>query len=139
MFELTISDPGFHTDLYERDLATGAVRRLTDQHAIVPEFYFDPSGRTLLWSDPGHGGTSVGRFALASVPARVGPHVTPVAAWVGAPRHPGPTPPPVPATPRATSLPAAVEQGAQLLDSQLRQLAAQLQGLPQGPGCCREP
>lgn len=139
MFELTISDPGFHTDLYERDLATGAIRRLTDRDGIVPEFYFDPGGRTLLWSNPGHGGTNVGRFTLSTLPARAGPHVTPVAAWVGAPRHPGPTPPPVPAPPHSTTLPSAVVQGAVLLDSQLRQLAAQLQGLPQGPRCCRGP
>jgi Tol biopolymer transport system component len=139
MFELTISDPGFHTDLYERDLASGAIRRLTDRNEIVPEFYFDPSGRTLVWSDPGHGGTNVGRFALASAPARVGPHVTSVAAWAGAPRHPGPTPPPVPATPRVTTLPTAIVQGATLLENQLHQLAAQLQGLPQGPRCCRAP
>ncbi|HEV2310363.1 MAG TPA: hypothetical protein VGU73_07560, partial [Acidimicrobiia bacterium] len=92
MFELTISDPGFRTDLYERDLATGATRRLTDRDEIVPEFYFDPGGRTLLWSNPGHGGTNVGRFALQGAPTRVGPRVAPAAAWVGAPRHPGPTP-----------------------------------------------
>ncbi|HEY6319812.1 MAG TPA: hypothetical protein VI462_18215 [Acidimicrobiia bacterium] len=139
MFELTISDPGFHTDLYERDLASGAIRRLTDRNGIVPEFYFDPSGRTLLWSDPAHGGTNVGRFALASAPARVGPSVTPVAAWFGAPRHPALTPPPGPVTPRSTTLPSTVVEGLTLLQSQLRQLASRLQTLPQGPGCCRGP
>ena len=139
MFILTISDPGFHTDLYELDLSTRAIRRLTDANQIVPEFYFDPTGQRLLWSDGLHGATHVGRFQLSSVPARVGPHVAPVTAWAGAPRHPPATPPPLPATPRTGALPTAVVEGASLLESQLSQLAAQLQGLPHGPSCCRGP
>jgi WD40-like Beta Propeller Repeat len=139
MFFQAISDPGFHTDLYELDLSTRAVRRLTDANQIVPEFYFDPTGQRLLWSDGLHGATHVGQFQLSSVPARVGPHVAPVAAWVGAPRHPAATPPPAPAAPRTGALPTAVVEGASLLESQLGQLAAQLQGLPRGPRCCRGP
>jgi len=139
MFVLTISDPGFHTDLYELDVSTRAIRRLTDANQIVPEFYFDPSGRRLLWSDGLHGATHVGRFQLSSVPPRVGPQVARVAAWVGAPLHPVATPPPVPAPRSSGALPTAVVEGASLLESQLSQLAAQLQGLPRGPNCCRGP
>jgi hypothetical protein len=142
MFVLAIRDPGFHTDLYELDVATHTTRRLTDLHTIIPEFYFDPSGRRLLWSDGLNGATRVGHFALAHVPGRVGPTVTPVAAWRGAPAHAPPTlsgqvgpSAPGPSAP----LPTAVVEGVTLFETQLAGLAQQLQGLAQGPGCCRSP
>ena len=141
MFVLTISDPGFHTDLYELDLSTRAIRRLTNLNRIVPEFYFDPSGRTLLWTEGEHGATNVGRFSLATLPHRVGPKVTPVAAWVGTPRHAPAAGTPLTTSPasRSASLPTPVVEGAVLLQSQLAQLAQRLQGLPKGPSCCRVP
>ena len=141
MFVLTISDPAFRTDLYELDLSTHAIRRLTNLNRIVPEFYFDPSGRRLLWSEGGHGATIVGQFSLTTAPTRVGPRVAPVAASVGAPRHPlaAGTPATTPPTPRSTSLPTPVVEGAVLLQTQLAQLAQRLQGLPQGPSCCQAP
>jgi hypothetical protein len=140
MFFLTIADPAFHTDLYELDLATHATRRLTDLHAIVPEFYFDPSGRRLLWSEGRHARTLVGTFAPSSASRRVGPTVTVDRSWIGAPRHPvpgagSPGPPPT----RSAPLPAVVVEGAPLLEAQLAQLAARLQGLPTGATCCRAP
>ncbi len=141
MFVLAIRDPGFHTDLYELDLATHATRRLTDLHSIIPEFYFDPSGQRLLWSEALHGVTRVGRFALAP-PHRVGPTAAPVAAWRGAPAHPAPTPPGQvgpPAPNGSAALPAPVVEGITLFETQLSVLAQRLQGLPQGPACCRSP
>jgi hypothetical protein len=139
MFFLTISDPGFHTDLYELDLATRATRRLTHLNKVVPEFYFDPGGRRLLWTEGGAGGrTIVGRMALPGTPTRAGRAVTVDRSWVGAPRRPGTSgstsaPPPNPSGP----LPSVVTEGVPLLQAQLAQLATRLQGLPHGPSCCR--
>jgi hypothetical protein len=142
MFVLAIRDSGFHTDLYELDLSTHATRRLTDLHSIIPEFYFDPSGRRLLWSDGLNGATHVGRFALSTAPRRVGPAVAPAAAWRGTPTHAAPTPagqvgPPAPSV--SAALPAPVVEGITLFETQLAGLAHQLQALPQGPACCRSP
>ena len=42
------------TDLYELDLATGSVRRLTtdgDDGWIIPEFTWDPTNRYLMWTE----------------------------------------------------------------------------------------
>jgi Tol biopolymer transport system component len=42
------------TDLYELDLATGSVRRLTtdgDDGFIIPEFSWDPTGSFLIWTE----------------------------------------------------------------------------------------
>ena len=140
MFFQAISDPGFHTDLYELDLATGATRRLTHRNQIVPEFYFDPSGRQLLWSEGGHGRTIVGRMELAQPPRRAGATVAVDRSWIGAPRRPvtsasNPAPPRTPSAP----LPSVVVEGAPLLQAQLADLATRLQGLPQGSSCCRAP
>jgi Tol biopolymer transport system component len=43
-----------YTDLYERDLATGSVRRLTtdgEDGWITPEFSWDPKNRFLMWTE----------------------------------------------------------------------------------------
>ena len=140
MFVLAISDPGFHTDLYELDLSTRAVRRLTNLNRVVPEFYFDPSGRRLLWTEGGHPVTRVGTFALSSVPHRVGPTVSPVPAWAGAPRQghaeaPSSVGPPVSNT--RAPLPNAVIEGLDVFQTQMATLSARLGGLAQGPSCCR--
>jgi len=140
MFVLAISDPGFHTDLYELDLSTRAVRRLTNLNRVVPEFYFDPSGRRLLWTEGGHPVTRVGTFALSSVPHRVGPTVSPVPAWAGAPRQghveaPSSVGPPVSNT--RAPLPNEVIEGLGVFQAQLATLSARLGGLAQGPSCCR--
>jgi WD40 repeat protein len=140
MFFQAISDPGFHTDLYELDLATRATRRLTHRNQIVPEFYFDPSGRRLLWSEGGHGRTLVGQLGLAQPAPRAGAAVTVDRSWIGAPRRPV-TPASNPAPPLTASgpLPAVVIEGAPVLQAQLADLATRLQGLPRGPSCCRGP
>jgi hypothetical protein len=43
-----------YTDLYELDLATGSVRRLTHDGRtgwVTPEFTWDPKGRFLMWTE----------------------------------------------------------------------------------------
>ena len=141
MFVLTIADPEFHTDLYELDLSTRATRRLTDLNRIVPEFYFDPSGRRLLWSEGANGATIVGHFQLAAPPKEVGPRVRRVAprraTGHGAPSSTPPTTGGPAAAPPGAPLPGPVVQGAVLLETQLNKLAQQLQGLAHGSSCCR--
>ncbi len=146
MFVLTILDPAFRTDLYELDLSSHAIRRLTDLGSVVPEFTFDPSGTRLLWSETlGGRATEVGRFALPAPPRRPGPIVTPSAAWQGAPRT-GHLERPAPAQPataptgpafNAANIPASVVDGLLLLQTQLATLAQRLGGLAQGATCCR--
>lgn len=140
MFFMAISDPGFHTDLYELDLSTRAVRRLTTLNRVVPEFYFDPSGHRLLWSEGGATGrTIVATVALPGAAPRVGPTVTVDRRWIGARPARSATPTPgAPASPtRSAPLPATVVESAPFLSAQLAALAARLQGLPRGPSCCR--
>ncbi len=50
-FALPPSLLGFKTDLYLLDLHTKALRRLTDDDGVIPEFYFDFAGRKLIWSE----------------------------------------------------------------------------------------
>lgn len=144
VFVLTVLDPRFRTDLYELDLATRAVRRLSDLDQIVPEFYFDRTGTRLLWTTGERTHTYVGRFAPA-LPSgvAVGPRVAPDPAWVGAPRH-GNRTPPRPVVPTGISLghltlPGPEVEAVALAERQLTQLAAIWQALPAGGGCCRAP
>ena len=56
LFELGFLQPvaAESNDLYELDLASGAVRRLThngDDGWIIPEFVWDPAGQRLLWTE----------------------------------------------------------------------------------------
>ncbi len=56
LFELGFLQPVAEAsnDLYELDLASGAVRRLTydgDDGWIIPEFVWDPAGERLLWTE----------------------------------------------------------------------------------------
>jgi hypothetical protein len=155
MFVLSILDPGFHTDLYELDLSTHAIRRLTNRNEVIPEFYFDPTGTRLLWTNGERTGTFLGTFSLASRPTSLASRPTslasrptavsrpsgPVARWVGAPAH-GDRTPPLPERPativvNTTNLPTSVTESLALLETQLTALAHQLQGLPQGSSCCR--
>ncbi|MGH8455596.1 MAG: TolB family protein, partial [Stenotrophobium sp.] len=46
-----VSQALFETDLYLLDLHTRSLRRLTDDHAVIPEFFFDHTGRRLIWSE----------------------------------------------------------------------------------------
>ena len=141
-FVLTVLDPKFRTDLYELDLGTHAVRRLTDLDQVVPEFYFNPSGTELIWTTGNHSHTYLGTFSPAPAvvaPARVGPD----RAWVDAPNHGDHTPP---RPERTTSislahltLPAQELEAISLMEDQLSQLARLLQGLPGGGSCCQAP
>ena len=92
MFIKAITDPRFRTDLYQLDLTTRAVRRLTSFGSVVPEFVFDPTGRQLLWTETvAPKRTLLGTFSL---PATTGPVPTTVVhdtRWDGAVRAGGPT------------------------------------------------
>jgi Tol biopolymer transport system component len=141
-FVLTVLDPKFRTDLYELDLRTHAIRRLTDLDQVVPEFYFNPSGTELLWTTGNHSRTYVGTFS----PAKTGAIRVPVtrdAAWDGAPAH-GDHSPPRPEV--ATSinlghvtLPPQEVSAIALIEGQLSTLSHLLQGLPDGASCCQAP
>ncbi len=100
-FILTVLDSRFRTDLYQLDLATRAVRRLTHLDQVVPEFYFDPSGTKLLWTTGERTHTYVGRFSPPVVASRR--PLTTDPAWAGAPRH-GDHTLPRPVEPTAVSL-----------------------------------
>src|SRR5664280_690717 len=101
-FVLTILDPKFRTDLYELDLITHAVRRLTDLDQVVPEFYFNPGGSQLMWTTGDRSRTYVGRFARSSeAPIRANIRVDP--AWVDTPVH-GDHSPPAPEEPTSVDL-----------------------------------
>jgi hypothetical protein len=131
----------FRNDLYELDLSTHAIRRLTEFSQVVPEFYFNPAGTKLLWTNGEHSHTYVGSFRPSSPPVRSGVTVAPDARWVNAPVHGDTTPPrPVRATRpmlHAAGLPRSVLSSLTLLEAQLVKLAHRLGSLPQGGSCCR--
>ncbi len=144
VFILTVLDPRFRTDLYELDLSTRAVRRLTDLDQVVPEFYFDPTGTRLLWTTGERTHTYVGTFSPAPGPSTLGgSRVRPDPAWTGAPRH-GDHAPPQPVVPTTVSLghlnlPADEVAAIALAEQQLTGLASIWQALASGAGCCRAP
>lgn len=140
-FVLTVLDPKFRTDLYELDLRTHAVRRLTDLDQVIPEFYFDPTGATLLWTTGNHSRTYVGRFADPGTPVRPARPADP--AWIGAPVH-GDHTPPLPETATGIDLghltvPPQELKAFVLLEQQLTGLTTLLGGLPHGGSCCQAP
>ncbi len=140
-FVATILDPAFRTDLYELDLHTHAIRRLTDLHQVIPEFYFDPTGTTLLWTAGNHSATYLGRFASAGSPVR--PPLAPDPTWIGAPVHGDHTPP----LPEAVSgidlshltVPPQEVAAFVLLQSQLTELTRLNAGRTGATPCCQEP
>jgi hypothetical protein len=144
MFIKAVTDPRFRTDLYQLDLATRAVRRLTTFDSVVPEFVFDHTGRQLLWSEtvtPKR--TLVGTFAVPSSAAPVPTTVARDTRWDGAVRRGGPTGLGTVERPTTTAtvltqgpVPADVLAGATLLQHQLDALAARLAALPGGGTCC---
>lgn len=144
VFVLTVLDPRFRTDLYELDLSTRAVRRLTDLEQVVPEFYFDPTGTRLLWTTGERSHTYVGTFSPPPEASTLsGARVRPDPAWVGAPRH-GDHTRPRPVVPTTVNLghlnlPPAEVSAIGLAEQQLGQLASIWQALPAGAGCCRAP
>ena len=138
-FVLTVLDPKFRTDLYELDLSTRAVRRLTALDEVIPEFYFDPTGTTLLWTTGNHSRTYLGRFASpGSAPYRP---PAPDRAWIGAPAH-GDHTRPLPEKATTVTLgnlnvPPQEVAAFVLLENQLTGLTGLLSGLPHGGSCCR--
>jgi hypothetical protein len=53
----------FHSDLYAVDVRTGAVRRLTNLHGVIPEFYWNHDYTRMIW---GMGQVSTGTTYVAS-------------------------------------------------------------------------
>jgi Tol biopolymer transport system component len=86
-----------YTDLYELDLATGSVRRLTTDGQdgwITPEFAWDPKGKFLMWTEnrfpdgyrypfpPNAGQYAQSLQQLAQNPPSPNQDVTPSGTWV---------------------------------------------------------
>ncbi len=141
MFVLTVLDRSFHTDLYELDRSTHAIRRLTFQNRVVPEFSFDPQGTKLLWTTGDHSHTFIGTFGISSR-RRASTRPTTDARWKDAPRHGkrlAPAPTAAMTTPafKPANLPTVVTDGLVLLEAQLTELSRRLQDLPRGGSCCR--
>ncbi|MFI5364571.1 MAG: TolB family protein [Candidatus Binatia bacterium] len=139
MFIYTILDPRFETELYEMDLHSHAIRRLTFDNNVIPEFYFDHTGKRLLWTETASAGgpTRVGTFNLnKSVEVTPTTFATRTAAAVPA------TVEPAASTPHITipaSLPPQLIAEVPLLTAALTSLSNQLQGLSQGGTCCMLP
>jgi hypothetical protein len=135
MFIFTILDARFETELYVLDLHSHAVRRLTFDNNVIPEFYFDRTGKRLLWTETANGGgpTRVGTFNLNKSVAK-----TPTTFAV---KSPGAAPstlvPSSLSVAAAATLPPQVTASVPLLTADLTSLSNQLQGLSQGPSCCK--
>ncbi len=111
--------PDFRSDLYAVDVRTGAIRRLTNLHGVIPEFYWNDNYTRLIWGmgQISTGVTYTARFAGIGGSDRRIPRTTPgplygqpvamsrVGTQAQAVRDPGPTdnvaiavaPPPHPA------------------------------------------
>ncbi|MFN8035476.1 MAG: hypothetical protein U0V73_06050 [Acidimicrobiia bacterium] len=143
LFFDVISDPRFRSDLYQLDLATRAIRRLTDHDQVIPEFYFDPGGTRVLWTETAFRGgrTWIGRFDLARVPRSRQVPVRLDRRWVGRTVGQPVTTPPLAHHPDGiggpkVAVPAQFVEANALLVSQLGELSARFAGLPQNPKCC---
>jgi hypothetical protein len=78
--------PDFHSDLWAVDVRTGAIRRLTHLHGVIPEFYWNGEYTRLIWGmgQISTGTTYTARFVGISAAERQVPAATP--AWLyGAP------------------------------------------------------
>jgi hypothetical protein len=60
--------PDFHSDLWEVDLETHKLRRLTDLDEVVPEFFWNANYTKLLWGETPHLGDYTASFE--DVPGR---------------------------------------------------------------------
>jgi len=144
LFFQAVFDRRFQTELYMMDLSTRAIRRLTFDGSIVPEFHFDHTGKQLLWTETGAevlggpvGPTRVGSFhrhSAAATPggtsAPTGTALFPSLAVQGATHE---------LSPRAAAQaapPPQVVAGLPLAVDAENQIAHQLQGLAQGGNCC---
>jgi hypothetical protein len=73
MFVSDFTDPRFTSDLYMVDIATGAVRQLTNFHHVIPEFEWNFNYTRLLWTEnlrPSGQITRVASFAGLTAPQR---------------------------------------------------------------------
>lgn len=141
LFFDVISDPRFRTDLYELDLSTHAVRRLTDLDSVVPEFFFDRTGTRVLWTEGGEKKTWIGTFSFSRPPASRQLTVKPVSKWIGAPTDGTVVSPPSTVHPNGiggpkSSVPSQFVEANALLVSQLQSLSGTISALPQGSKCC---
>ena len=74
--------PDFRSDLYAVDLRTGAIRRLTNLHRVIPEFYWNGDYTRLVWGmgQISTGRTYTARFIGIGAAGRRIPQTTP--AWL---------------------------------------------------------
>ena len=75
--------PDFRSDLYAVDVRTGAVRRLTDLHGVIPEFYWNHDYTRMIWGmgQISTGTTYVARFTGLNAADRSIPATTPSALY----------------------------------------------------------
>lgn len=116
LFYYAIADPDFRTELFIMDLETRAIRQLTFDGAVVPEFHFDPSGLRLLW---GQGGGDRSRIATFDLEA-------PTAQSLGTPDPEGQTPPEVGNSGRQQVVAPEVAQAAASFFKELDRLRQEL-------------
>ena len=71
--------PDFHSDLYAVDVRTRAIRRLTNLHGVIPEFYWNARHTRIIWcmGQISGGATYVGRFTGLRPGDRMIPRTTP--------------------------------------------------------------
>ena len=123
MFLADFSDPRFTADLYMVDVATGAVRRLTNFGRVIPEFEWNFDYTQLLWSGnarPDSHTTRTATFAGITAAQRRIPRA-PAPGLFGAPivmarvhggdLRPVPAPAPVPAPGRAPAVVPRAQPG----------------------------
>ncbi len=93
--------PDFHSDLYAVDLRTRAIRRLTNLHGVIPEFYWNHGYTRIIWGmgQVSSGATYVARFMgltaaeAASAGSRGPPHpgcTDGPSIWAGSETRPSP-------------------------------------------------
>jgi len=131
LFFQTIADPRFETELYIMNLATRAVRRLTADGSVIPEFHFDRRGKRILWTETGgvRGGGSAG-------PTRIGTFRSGSRATPPVPAVPPTSPEPIFRAAVAPIVPPEVIAGLPLALDALDRIAHRLQGIKIGGTCC---
>ena len=74
--------PDFHSDLYAVDVRTRAIRRLTNLHGVIPEFYWNHDYTRIIWGmgQISTGTTYTARFIGLTAAERRIPRITP--AWL---------------------------------------------------------
>ncbi len=131
LFFETIADPRFETDLYMMNLKTRAVRRLTSDDSVVPEFHFDRRGKRILWTETGmqRGGGPPGPTRVGTFRVRGGARPASVTPALRAQE-------PVFTAAVAPLVPPEVIAGLPLTSAALGKIAQRLQGISTGGTCC---